>query len=168
MYSLRVLVVLHDCGTCRIKADCKACSVLMTIGMKNGVLVFRCAKGASSLSVRSGTFLSRFHIDNRTFPWLFSHFCSFRNYTQTSIFNFYGLEKNKVSDWVKSVRKAIAVYLRNTAVVLGGHGIANYASCVQIWDYPPVWVPRSVSQNTEQAWEGDADFTQGRAEVKEN
>ncbi|OWA54630.1 hypothetical protein BV898_19029 [Hypsibius exemplaris] len=104
----------------------------MTIGVKNGVLVFRCAKCASSLSMRSGTFLSRSHIDNRTFLWLFSHLCSWRNYTQTSISLFTGFDKNTVSDWVTLVREAIAVYLRNTPVVLGGHGEVGYADGVWI------------------------------------
>ncbi|OWA50835.1 hypothetical protein BV898_15340 [Hypsibius exemplaris] len=70
---------------------------------------------------------------------------NWRNYTQTSISLFTGFDKNTVSDWVTLVREAIAVYLRNTPVVLGGHGEVGYADGVLDWDHPEVWARRSVS-----------------------
>ncbi|OQV20893.1 hypothetical protein BV898_05233 [Hypsibius exemplaris] len=38
--EISISVFLQDCGVCRTKADCKACSISMAIGVKNEVLVF--------------------------------------------------------------------------------------------------------------------------------
>ncbi|OWA53747.1 hypothetical protein BV898_18169 [Hypsibius exemplaris] len=130
--EISVLVFLQDAGMCRTKADCRACALPMTIGVKDGVFVLRCSKCTGSLSMRNGTFLSGSRIDNRTFLWLFTHLCAWRNYTQASIATFTGLDKNTVSEWVTLVREVISVYLRNTPIVLGGHGEVGYADGVWI------------------------------------
>ncbi|OWA54627.1 hypothetical protein BV898_19026 [Hypsibius exemplaris] len=103
----------------------------MTIGVKNGVLVFRCANVQSSLSMRKWNFsVAIRHIDNRTFLWLFSHLLQLAELHADFDFPLHWARQNAVSAWVTLVREATAVYLRNTPVVLRVTERGRYADGV--------------------------------------